>query len=168
MALEPSTVVSSNYGFIDNNRKVSTTGLFLPNGLTLAQYDAYVLALGQAMGALSNAGLQVATYNRSYFDAVIDPTALPNESEVERKLVLIFGTDNRYVEVTMEIPSPVFTIEADNTDEVSIADPLVAALADLVINGPVGIENGVVAAAGLQVTFLKRAYIRHRSRRATR
>lgn len=165
MALALNSIVPAVFGFIDNNRKQSTTGLYLPSGQTLAYYDGYVQALAAALDALSNAGVQVASYNRGYFDALIDPTVLPPESEVERKLVLLFGTDNRYVSVKMEVPSPVFTLEADNTDEVNPADPAVAALADLVINGGVGFENGAVAAAGSQITTLQRAYISHRYRK---
>lgn len=168
MPLVANTVVPATWGFVDNNNKVSTTSLYLPPSLTLAATDGYVTDLGTAMDALSNAGLNIASWSRGFFDDLVTAQTAPPESEVERKLVLVFGTANRYVDVTIEIPSPVFTIETTGTDEVPVTNPLVAALADLIINGPVGVENGAIAASGLPIISIRRAYIRHRSRRVSR
>ena len=164
MALAPNPAVAAQLSFIDNNNKAASTGFFLPSNLLAVQYSEYVTAFATAVAPLSNAGIRAGSFSFGFFDELVAPAALPNESEVERKLVLVFGTANRYVNITMEIPSPVFTLETDLTDEVDIANPLIQALANLIINGPVGIDNGVVSASGVQVTNLQRAYIRHRSR----
>jgi hypothetical protein len=114
--------------------------------------------------ALSNAQLRGATLTYGFSeDAPVTP--IPPESEIERKLVLIFDVAGGRGAVVQEIPSPVFTIETANTNEVDITNALVAAYAAQVVNGPIGVGNGAVNQYGMQITALRRAYIAHRRRR---
>jgi hypothetical protein len=152
---------------VDNNRRPGLTSYSLPFGITQAGVQASLDLIRAPFLALTENRLLGASASYAFReDSVQD--APPKSSESERKLVLVFDVDNGRGIVTQEIPSPVFTIETDSTDEVNLADPLVAAYADVIINGAFGPLNGAVNQYSLQITSLRRAFIRHNSSRGRR
>lgn len=163
MALVADPVLDVNFFFRDNNRKGASTGLFLPAGLTLANAEARTGLLRDALVPLTNAQLTSANI-RLFLSESTATGAPPPESEVERKLVLTFATSNRRVKFTQEIPSPVFSLEQPNTDEVLITNPLLAAYVNAVTNGAFTPGNGASTAQGLDIVGLERAVIVHRTR----
>lgn len=153
----PPTVTLST---VDNNRRPASTGIYLPSGITLAGIQAYLDLVRGPYLALTQNRLLGATASFSYReDAPI--AVIPPSAESERKLVLVFDVDNGRGVVVQEIPAPVFTIETDGTDEVNPADPLVAAYADVVIDGAFGPLNGAVNQYDIGITGLRRAFVRH-------
>lgn len=155
--------VPISFAFRDNNRKTASSGLYLPSEIVTGGIDAFAGLFRDAVLPLTNAQLLGASATYVYAEDVV--TLAPPESEVERKLVLVFGTAKRRQKVSIEIPSPVFALESPNTDEVDIANPLVAAFADVMINGAVGPLNGPVTISGEPITTIQRAYISHRYRK---
>lgn len=166
MALVNTLSPSLSFSLVDNNRNPATVGLYLPIGTPLADAATFATATRAPLLALTNAQLRGA--NLGYTFAEDAPVVAPPESEVERKLVLVFEVAGGRGVVTQEIPSPVFSIETANTDEVDIANALVAAYAAQIVNGPIGANNGAVNQYGLQITALRRAYISHRYRSTRR
>lgn len=152
-----------SWSFVDNNGKPSSAGLYLPSGTVTGGIDTFAAGTRTEIIALTNAQLVGATASYVYVEDA--PIVAPAESEVERKLVMSFNTSVRGVYVTLELPSPVFSIETRNTDEVDILNPLVAALGTAIVNGALGPGNGPVTRSGGQITSLRRAYISHRYRK---
>lgn len=165
MALTPGTdPYALSFTFRDNNGNTSNSGLYLPNTLDVADIGVAAGLLRGPMLALTNATLLGANLTLALVEDA--PTVAPPESEVERKLVLVFRTASRRQRVRIEIPSPIFALEAEGTDQVSLANPLVAAFADVVINGAFGPANGARSISNGDVISLERAYIAHRNRSA--
>lgn len=164
MALVFEGLFNSNFSFIDNNDNVAGTGLWLPAALSFTDVESRYSALATVLTPLSNAKLVSASYARiaRNVPAAADPVP---ESEVERKLELVFGTANPRVTFTQEIPSPVFSLETRGTDVVDPANALLAAYVDEVLNGAIGPNNGAVTYFGTQLTTLLSARIVHRPRR---
>lgn len=163
MALALGTNSQLNFTFKDNNRNIANTGLYLATAgastLTTIADDMNVIR--DALVPLSSAQLlQGSAF--TLLDEQADELAPAPESDVRRKLVLVFRTTNRYSQVRMEIPSPVFTIETDNTNEVDPADPLVAALVTAIANA-LG-TGSFQSPTGYAITALERAYIDVRQR----
>jgi hypothetical protein len=150
--------------FSDNNGNRASAGLYLPSAADAGDVDAFVTATRGPLLALTDARLDGANANFVYVEDA--PIAAPASSEVERKLVLIFRTANRRQRVKVEVPSPIFGLEQPGTDAVSLTDPLVVALANQIISGPIGANNGAVTVNGGDIIALERAYISHRNRRA--
>lgn len=145
---------------VDNNRRPGLTSMFLPSGTDETNALGFLNLIRDEYLALTQNRLLRANVTYGFRENA--PLAvIPKSSESERKLVLIFDVDNGRGIVTQEIPSVVFEVEADNTDEVDPAQPLVAAYANLIIQGAVGAENGVVNQYGLQITGLRRAFVQH-------
>lgn len=163
MALVNTLAPSLSFSLVDNNRQPATVGLYLPVGSVLADVTTFATAARDDLLALTNAQLRGATVGYTLNEDA--PVAAPPESEVERKLVLIFEVDGGRGIVRQEIPSPVFSIETPNTDEVDITNPLIAAYATQIVSGPIGVNNGAVNQYGTQITALRRAFISHRYRR---
>lgn len=167
MALErDASPVPFSWLFRDNNYKDASVGLYLPAGIVTGGIDTWAAGTRAELLALTNARLIGANASYVYNETV--ETVAPPEAEVERKLVLVFGTALRGVNVSMEIPSPVFGLESPNTDEVSIDNPLVSAFAAAVINGALGPGNGPVSRTGIPIESIERAYFSHRYRKPRR
>jgi hypothetical protein len=162
MALTNTLAPTLSFSLQDNNRNPASIGLHLPVGTTLADSLTFATATRAPLLALTNARLHGA--NLGYTFAEDAPVVAVPESEVERKLVLVFEVAGGRGVVTQEIPSPVFSIETANTDEIDITNALVAAYAAQIVNGPIGANNGAVNQYGLQITALRRAYVSHRYR----
>lgn len=154
--------VSVSFSFADNNGNKSQTGLYLPAGITRDALETGVNALRDVLLPVTNATLLGASAGLVFTEDA--PVVAPPESEVERKLVLIFRTSNTRQRVRVEVPSPVFGLEQPGTDAVSLTNPLVAALGTYIINGAFGPFNGAQSISGGDIISLERAYIAHRSR----
>lgn len=145
---------------VDNNRRPGLTSMYLPSGTDETNALGFLNLIRDEYLALTQNRLIRASVAYGFREDA--PLAvIPKSSESERKLVLIFDVDNGRGTVEQEIPSVVFEVEADNTDEVDPAQPLVAAYANLIIQGAVGPANGVVNQYGLQITGIRRAFVRH-------
>ena len=156
---------AASFTFQDNNGNVSQTGLYLPNSLSIAEVQSGVTLLRGPLLALTNATLLGANTTVAFLEDA--PVAAPPESEVERKLVMVFRTTNRRQRARIEVPSPIFGLEQPGTDQVALDNPLVAAFATAVISGAFGAENGARTISGGDIVSLERAYIAHRTRRVT-
>lgn len=164
MALEQGTdPIAVSLALRDNNANIAQMGFYTPNALTIAQIIARANAVRDAVVPLSNASL----YGGSITIPLVEtaPTAATPESEVERKLILVSRTASARQKPRFEIPSPVFSIEQVNTDEVSLANTLVAALTGVLDAGLLGPGNGAVAVSGLDIIGFARAYVAHRYRK---
>lgn len=164
MALDRGSVpIPFSWTVRDNNRKLATSGVLLPPALAGLGVDNWAAGTRAAFLALTNAQLVGASSTLNWTEDA--PVAAPPESEVERKLVMVFQSNVRGDFARIEIPSPVFSIETANTDNVDVTNPLVAAFAEAIIDGGVGFENGAVTIRGNQITQIVRAYISHRYRK---
>lgn len=147
-------------GTVDNNRRPASTGMYLPSGVTLAGAATFAGLVRDPFLALTQNRLLGASLAFPFReDAPI--AVIPNSAESERKLVIVFDVDNGRGVVVQEIPSPVFDIETSGTDEVDPSNPLVAAYTDVILNGALGPLNGAVNQYDLQITGVRRAFIRH-------
>lgn len=147
---------------VDNNANQAQFGFFTPNALTLAQIVTRANAVRDALVPLTNASIVGGSISIPLLEDA--PVAAVPESEVERKLVLIGRTASRRQKPRFFVPSPVFTIEQANTDEVALTQTLVAALVNVLGTGVLGPGNGAVAVSGLDVLGFTRAYIKHYTR----
>lgn len=154
--------LSLSFTFIDNNSSRATTSLYLPVGTTIDGINDAVALFRDPLVALTNARLVGASATITYTEDA--PVPATPESEVERKLVLIFNTTSRRQKVRVEVPSPVFDIETLGTNAVNVAEPRVLALVQAITQGAIGPNNGARSIANLDITSLSRAYIAHRSR----
>lgn len=149
---------------VDNNRNAASTSFYLPSGVTR---DGATTFIGNVRGpylALTQNRLLGASLAFAYReDAPI--ATIPASAESERKLVLVFDVGNGRGTTIQEIPAPVFDIEVDSTDEVPLTNALVQAYADVIINGALGPLNGAVNSFDIQITGLRRAFVRHPNRR---
>lgn len=157
----PAWVVS--FLFEDNNGKVSSTSLAVAGAALFAEVEATADGLAVAMEAISNARLKQYSISKRYDNDVV--TIAPPESEVERKLKIPFGTAQFPDVTSLEIPSPVFTIEISGTDIVDAANPLVAAVIDEVITGAAGPGNGWATYYGADLTRAGTPFMMHRNRK---
>lgn len=167
MALTQGTdPISVSLTLRDNNANQAQFGFYTPNALTLAQIVARAQAVRDALEPLTNASIVGASISVPLVED--DPNIATPESEVERKLVLIGRTSSARQKPRFFVPSPVFSIEQVNTDEVSLQNPLVAALVSALASGILGPGNGAVAVSGLDVEAFTRAYIKHFTRETGR
>lgn len=151
-----------SFGFIDNNDNVATCSTKLPGDLTLAEVETRVTALAAALQAVSDASVRDANISRTYVQDT--PTPAVATSEVERKLIIPMGTDLEPNAVTMEVPSPVFSLEIDGTDVVNQATPSLVTLVGLLTAGALGPGDGSITYYGADITRSGPAYIAHRRR----
>lgn len=164
MAFVPPSFWAVTFTFKDNNDNIATTGVFLPPALPFADVSTFASGtLGPALQACSDARLtDIGISYRLYND---DETVPPGTSEVERKLKLTFDAGTFKKCYTMEVPSPLFTLEQRGTD---LADPTSTVLTTLVnamLNGPGGAGNGPQVYFGQNLTALSKAIIAHRNRK---
>lgn len=152
-----------SFAFTDNNGLRASAGFYLPATADVAAIDTFVTATRAPLLALTNARLEGA--NASFIYVEDAAGSLPPESEVERKLVLVFRTTNRRQRVKIEVPSPIFALERPGTNQVALDDPLIVAFAQQIIAGAIGPANGAVTVSGGDIIDLESAYIRHRGRK---
>lgn len=163
MALEQGTdPIAVSLTLVDNNANTAQFGFFTPNALTLAQIVTRANAVRDALVPLTNASVTGASISIPLVETV--PAVPLAESEVERKLILIGRTSSKRQKPRFFVPSPVFSIEQVNTDEVSLENALVEALVNVLGTGVLGPGNGAVAVSGLDILGFTRAYVKHISR----
>lgn len=166
MALVADDVFSVSFAFRDNNGKLAACSVYYPGTLPYGDVVTAATALAADLQAISNAALVGINISGGLTeDAPITPQP---ESEVERKLRIPLGTAIRENASSVEIPSPVFSIETPGTDVVSPTNLLLSAvLAELTL-GELGAGNGIVTAYGDDITRAGVATVVHRSRRPRR
>lgn len=147
---------------VDNNANDAQFSFFTPNALTLAQIVTRANAVRDALVPLTNASLTGASISIPLVEDA--PVAAVPESEVERKLILIGRTASKRQKPRYFVPSPVFSIEQVNTDEVSLQNALVLALVNVLSTGILGPGNGAVAVSGIDLLGFTRAYVKHITR----
>ena len=144
----------------DNNRDTAPVSVRLKPTDTLAEAEAMAAALAAELINLSNAAVITYSLTRVYKnDTIVAP---PPESEVARKLVLMWSDADESQRSRMEIPSPKFAVEVDGTNVVPTNSAALAALVTVVTNGPAGSGNGPITNAGTDITKLLSAGIGHR------
>lgn len=166
MALTLSGGWSVTYMFKDNNNKFATCSIDYAAALTQVEAEAAAAALATDLQNISNAELVSYTMLRQWVEDA--PVAPPAESEVERKLRFSLGTALKPNVASIEVPSPVFTIEVANTDVVDPANPLVTALISELTSGLLLPGNGPVTHYGADITRADNPTIVHRTRAAKR
>lgn len=148
--------------FRDNNDNFATVSAQLPATLTAAQVETFAAGLSIELQARSSAAL--ASWNMFKVFANDAPPTPAAESEVERKLVLMWSSADGRDLAKMEIPSPVFTLEVDGTDVIPTSAAGLAPLVAIMTNGGAGGGNGPVTSSRTDITKLKNAAISHRYR----
>lgn len=163
MALtQGSDPIACSLTFRDNNAEIAQFGFYTPNALALVDIVQRVQDVATAAQAVSNASIIGGSISIPLVEET--PAAPVAESEVERKLLLFGETESRRQKVNYFLPSPLFTIESAGTNDVSTANPLVAALIDVLTQGRLLPGNGAVSVSGLDVLRIVRATIRHYGR----
>jgi hypothetical protein len=156
-------VWSAFFSFRDNNNNTAGCGVDYPGDLTEAEVTLAATSLATDLQAASNAALEVMVLTRRLInDAPPVPTP---ESEVERKLRFNLGTALRRNVSSIEVPSPVFTIEQAGTDAVDPANALVAALISELTAGILLPGNGPITYYGEDITRAEAPVIVHRTRK---
>jgi hypothetical protein len=132
--------------------------------MALVDVETSAENLAAALDAISSAQLESYGILRQYRENA--PVAPAAESEVERKLRIELGTATRLAVSSMEVPSPIFTIEIAGTDVVNPADAAVVNLLDELTNGLLTPGNGIVTWFGADITRASTPVIIHRNRKA--
>ena len=166
MAFVPRPYWNINFGFRDNNEKVASVSTKVPGALTEAEVTTRVTALAAALQAVSDAAIFTATIEKGFVNDT--PPTPPTSSEVERKLNIPLGTALVENATSMEVPSPLFSLEIDGTDIVDQTDPLLVTLLGLLTAGALGPGDGSVTYYGDDITRAGAPVITHRNRRAKR
>lgn len=160
MAFVPN-VWTAWFSFRDNNDRISGTGVDYAGDLTELEVTTAATALAADLQAVSNASLEAMVLTRRLVNDA-PPVPAP-ESEVERKLRFELGTALRRNVSSVEVPSPVFTIEQVGTDAVDPANPLVAALISELTSGLLLPGNGPITYYGADITRADSPRIKHRA-----
>lgn len=162
MAFVDTLTWSVNFSFEDNNKKISGTSVRYPVNLSYAQVVAAATALGQDLQDASDASLFAITITKALIN---DTPVIPGaSSEVERKLRIPLGTARRENASSLELPSPVFALEQENTDVVSTSNPLMVPIVTQLTAGLAGPGNGIVTIEAQDITRIGIPVIVHRSR----
>lgn len=164
MALVDRGIWQVNFTFQDNNDKTATVGVAFPGATIFADLLNDVAALATDLAAISDAALVSYTMTR-IFNEDTDPTP-PASSEVERKLLIPLNAGAYRNASSMEVPSPVFTIEQDGTDVPLASSAALLALIDQLTQGRLAPGNGIVTAYGLDITSAGTPTVVHRNRAA--
>jgi hypothetical protein len=159
----PRVAWSVQYFFRDNNSKLSSTSTNITGTATYADAEASAAVLAATLENISNARLVYYTITREVANGLT--TAPPPESEVERKLIVPLGTANFEKIGSLAVPSPIFSIEIADTDQVNPLDLNVIALRDAIVNGAVGAGNGFSTFRGEDYTRTSVPFVSHRNRR---
>lgn len=153
----------------DNNNKSATfqIGLpaaFVPDAIaSLAWLDSVTDAIIAASNCLVTSLVVSKKYGITGNTVGPSLADIPPESEVERKLQMTFETDLG-TPIILSLPSPVFSVEVDGSDDIPNDAPLLAALIDLIVDGPLGPGNGPVSNQARPITAFRQAYVTHRNR----
>lgn len=147
---------------VDNNNERAPVRLRLPAGITTAEAQSYGAALATAVAALTNG--QLRDWSVAIMFQENAPTIPGPESEVERKAQFSFRCVNGQI-VRCSIPSPDFGLEIDGSNTIDLTGLNASAFVDLVVDGPVGLNNSVVSNAGSSVASVEQAYVTHRHRK---
>jgi len=163
LSLSNQVPIEVSFIFVDDEENRSSAKVNLPTGLGDVAVTATVIALGNLLAALSNGKLVAANATRKYIDAAAVAAVAPPESEVERKGRFNFvGAGN--VRSSVEIPSVLLTLTPGKSDDIDLANPLVADFVDAMINIALGVGNSPTDDKGNDLTALKSAYEMHRGR----
>lgn len=162
MARTAENVWLVSYTFRDNNNKTATCGVSYAGAMTFAEVELAAEALAVDLDAISSAALDRYGIVRRYVEGT--PATPPADSEVERKLIVSLGTATHRGVSSIEVPSPVFTIEINGTDVVDPANALVTALISELTAGLLLPGNGPVTWFGADLTRAEPPYIDHRNR----
>jgi len=163
LSLSSALPIELSFIFVDDEENRSSAKVNLPVGLDDVAVTATVIALGNRLAALSNGKLVAANATRKYTDAAAIAAIAPPESEVERKGRFNFvGAGN--VRSSVEIPSVLLTLTPGKSDDIDLANPLVADFVDAMINVALGVGNSPTDDKGNDLTALKSAYEMHRGR----
>lgn len=155
-----------SYTFRDNNDKTSAVNVYFPEALDYAGVLAAANSLAVDMQDVSNASIIGWRISRSVVENAAP--AAPPESEVERKLRIPLGTVEFENASSMEVPSPVFSLEQPGTDVVASGNLLLVQLVNSLTNGGLGGGNGITTILGEDITRAGVATIVHRTRKARR
>lgn len=154
MALARGATVNVTYTFRDRDNNNSRTSVQLPSALTDADAETAALAVGAALQGASDAVLVAVSMSYDYLDTVALATQAPETADVERKGVFVFRADNPNIKSRIEVPSIKNTLVVDGSNVLNIADPLVIAVRDAVINSALGPGNSPVSVGGIDLTAL--------------
>lgn len=150
----------ASYTFRDNNAKESTSQVLIQAAAAPAAAVAAAGNVATALSALSNAVLVRYSVARVFEEA--EPATPPAESEVERKLVMVFKANNRQT-VIVTVPSPIFGLELPGTNVINYDNATFATVRSLLLAGVDG--TPFVSNAGSVLASFNQAYISHRYRR---
>lgn len=158
---EPRYVVTATFKDRDNNK--SSFGFNLNSTLSNLAVEEAALDIAAAAAAISNALIVGVSINRSYVETANIALAAPESSDVERKAVYVFQTDEGQT-VTVQIPSVDNTKVVDGTNILNPADAAVIAFGTLFLDTGLGVGNSPITVSGEDLTSLARpAYKRHRN-----
>lgn len=147
------------FTLVDNNAKRSTVGFNVSADVdTIAEVLTAANALRDGIVGVTNARLESARFSFE-LDEDAPLAVIPPEAEVERKLIISLRGANKRQRADYEIPSPVAAIEQDNTDAVSGANGLVAALITAITT------NATTNRGEALTTVAGPLYIDHRNRK---
>lgn len=162
-AIDPLVPFTVGATIVDNNGNRGNVSVNVPSALNAAELAAWTVALGAALENLSDGYVEKVYQTIVYAQTGVN--ALNPTSEVERKLFIpLRGAGN--IRGSITVPSPLFSLEQDGTDNVNIANAAYLAFIALLLNGTPGAENGAVSFTGGQFTALaNRPYVTHRTRK---
>lgn len=166
LVLDPTWGVQ--YSFRDNNGKRSALNLNFPSALTLTELLAIIVTGAGHLRSVSDAAIVGVNLSAVYKETDTGLLAAPTTSEVERKLRFNLGTTQRTRAATIEIPSPLFSLEQSGTDIVNQADAGVVALKDWLISGLALPGNGPVSVNGDDLVTISPGEVAHRTRQVNR
>jgi len=160
LVAEPRYVVTATFKDRDNNK--SSFGFNLLSSLSNLQVEEAALDIALAAAAVSNALLIGLGINRNYVETANIALQAPEASDVERKAVYVFQTEEGQV-VTVQIPSVDNTLVIDGSNILNPAAAAVVAFSTLFLDTGLGVGNSPITVSGEDITSLKTpAYKRHR------
>lgn len=148
-----STPIGVTINVEDRDRNVGKCTFYFPPTMTVIDLVAAAAQAEAVVATLSNGNIIGGSISIPLIQSAA-PSTPPEESDVERKGVLTFLTDNPASTAKIEIPSLDNAVVVDGTDVISSvsANALLTALVSL------NAMNGV----GFDLVSLKSAYKRHR------
>lgn len=159
MALVALPYVAS-YTFRDNNGKESTSQLQIQSTAAPAAAIANAAQIATGLQALSNATLVRYSVSRVFEET--EPASPVAESEVERKLVMVYKANNRQT-VIVTVPSPIFGLELPGTNVINYSNATFSVVNGFLLNGVDGVP--FVSNANSPISSFQQAYIVHRYRK---
>lgn len=154
MALLNALVTTATIGFKDLDNNIGAFSFYLPGALESTDALAAATFIAQQAAPLSNGVLFTVTLSYTSFDSVAFNAAAPEGSDVERKGVFQFATDNRNLRTKLEIPSLNNIFVQNGTNAIKTDDPLVAAFIASMMNTGLGAANSPITNSGQDLTAL--------------